>query len=53
MIVNKVCPELFEGSALTVTEYVVNACLLSIIIMVPLVRFLECRQVLRLNAGTR
>ena len=42
IIVNYAAPDIFEGDTLVFTEYLVNACVISILVSVPLLRILEC-----------
>ena len=49
IILNYTSPEFFQGTTLTITEYVVNTCFVIILIAVPLIRFLECREVLKIR----
>ena len=46
IIANGFWPELFQGTVLTVTEYVVQISLMSVLVAIPAVRFFECREVL-------
>jgi hypothetical protein len=48
MIINKVNPDFFQGKTLTIAEYITNACILSISISIPAIRFFECREVIKL-----
>jgi hypothetical protein len=47
IIVNKVNPDIFRGEVLGVTEYVVNAFLVCVLLSAPVIRIFECRDVLR------
>jgi hypothetical protein len=47
IIVNNISPGFYQGTALTITEYVVNTCVISILVSIPVIRFFECRKVLK------
>jgi len=49
---NRICPEVFQGTVLSVTEYFINICVLSVFTSIPTIRVFECRSVLKnRNAG--
>lgn len=50
IIMNQITPEFFSGNTLMITEYVVNAMVLSVLVSAPVIRFFECRKVLRFFA---
>lgn len=43
----KIQPEFYQGTNLTIAEYVSNSLLLIVIGAIPVIRFLECRAVLK------
>jgi len=46
ILLSKIKPEVFEGTTLKVVEYITNACLFSVIIGIPIIRYFECKSVL-------
>lgn len=47
MIIHHIDPLIFQGEVLKVTEYVANTLLISFAVSAPVIRFFECRDVLR------
>ena len=47
IISNKINPDLYQGTILFMTEYVVNTCLISFIFAIPSIRFFECWNIIK------
>jgi hypothetical protein len=53
ILMNKICPEVFQGTVLTVTEYFVNLCVISFYLSIPTIRIFECRSVWKIRDASK